>query len=254
MEQTWPWSDRRCFNLSAAPDEGSAQLTAEDEQHLVRVLRARVGERILGLDGRGCAWPLSVTAVSRDEVRLEPDGEPYREPPPGEPGSRIGQVELAVAWPRPQVGEELLDGLVQLGCARVVALVTERSQEWGREWNAARRARLERASREACKQARRLWPIELSGPVSFEEWLSSAEFAPEKTVALEPRAATSLEEFTRRARALPGRIVVAIGPEGGWSPSELQALAERRVELASLRTCVLRTELAAQAAAAIALH
>ncbi len=254
MEQSWPWSDRRCFQLSATPDEGEARLTDEDQQHLTRVLRARVDDRILGLDGRGSAWPLRIAALARDDVRLERDGEPFSEPPPGAPGSRVAELELVVAWPRPQVGEELLDGLVQLGCARVVALVTERSQEWAREWNAARRTRLERAAREACKQARRLWPIELSGPLEFGAWLEDPGFSAERTVALEPRAPASLTEFTRRARAKPGRIVLAVGPEGGWSPDELRAFDARGVELAQLRTFVLRTELAAQAAAAIALH
>ncbi len=228
-------------------------LTTEDEQHLTRVLRARSGDRILGLDGRGRAWPLTVVELGRGGLRLERDGEPYSEPPPGEPGSRVGAIDVAVAWPRPQVGEELLDGLVQLGCARVVALVTERSQEWAREWSSARRARLERAAREACKQARRLWPIELSGPLSFGDWLGAEELAPERTVALEPRARTTLAEFARRARAQPGRTVVAVGPEGGWSADELSAFSARGVELAQLRTFVLRTELAAQAAVAIAL-
>jgi 16S rRNA (uracil1498-N3)-methyltransferase len=254
MEQAWPWSDRRCFTLRSTPLDGAAELALDDAQHLVRVLRARVGDRILGLDGRGRAWPLSVAALERGEIRLQSDGEPYHEPPPGTAGARVRRIEVAVAWPRPQVGEELVDGLVQLGCARVVPLVTERSQDWAREWSAARVARLERISREACKQARRLWPIEIAEPTDLFSWLGDAASTAGRAVVLDPRAPLALAEFAARARAGEGRTLMAVGPEGGWSAKELDALHEVSLPCAAIASYVLRTELAAQIGAALLLQ
>jgi len=254
VESTWPWSDRRCFSLRSAPPDGSLELEREDAEHLARVLRARAGERILGLDGRGRAWPLRVAAVERDTVQVEPDGAPFEELAP-----RVRPIEVAVAWPRQQAGEELLDGLVQLGCARLVALVAARSQEWAREWTPARRSRLERRAREACKQARRLWPIELAGPLAFEAWLAEASSTPARVAVLDPRGAESLVSLVARERAAAASHAVlalklAIGPEGGWTVEELDAARRAGAHLARLESYVLRTELAAQAAAAIALQ
>lgn len=256
MEATWPWGDRRCFALHTSPRDGAAELEEEDRRHLVRVLRARVGDRVLGLDGKGSAWPLKVAAISGGELELAADGDPYSEPPPGEPDARVRRIEVAVAWPRPQVGEELLDGLTQLGCARVTALVGARSQEWAREWSPARHARLERVGREACKQSRRLWAIEFDGPIEFEAWLADPRALAVPTLLLDPRAVTSLSAAVAAAlsRAPQAVLRLAIGPEGGWSEDERASAARCGAQAVRIESFVLRTELAAQAAAAIALQ
>jgi len=266
------WRARRLFWLAATPEDGQAQLDPADEQHLVRVLRARVGERIAGLDGSGSAWPLVVEAVDKRGVTLRADGPARSEPEAGAAGARTPWIELAVAWPRPQVGEDMLDGLVQLGCARVTALVSGRSQEWSRDWTQARRERLERVVREACKQSRRLWRIELGGPQELESWL--AEHSSEKgpgngtssdadetfeggtCAVLEPRASRHLAPWVReqRERRPDVRLRLIVGPEGGWSAEERAALAARGLPELALAGHVLRTELAAQTAAAIALQ
>ncbi len=257
-EATWPWGDRRCFFLERAPPDDEPRLDEADAQHLIRVLRARLGDRILGLDGRGGAWPLRVSAVERSGLEVERAGEPFFEPRPGAAGARVRRVELAVAWPRPQAGEELLDGLVQLGCARVTALVSGRSQDWSRDWSQARRARLDRVVREACKQSRRLWPIELDGPTELAAWLE-AECATAEgsrgTVLLDPRAPTSLATWLAKLRSEAPESAprLVIGPEGGWSEAERAACAARGLGAARIESFVLRTEVAAQAAAAIAL-
>lgn len=256
MEASWPWGDRRCFALRRTPAEGCAELDPEDQRHLLRVLRARVGDRILGLDGKGSAWPLTVAVVDRGDLELTPDGAPFTEPAPGERGARVRRIEVAVAWPRPQAGEELLDGLVQLGCARVTALVGARSQDWAREWSPARRARLERVAREAAKQSRRLWAIEFAGPVGFDAWLAEPSVAVPATVLLEPRADSSLLAAVARARASDPAVALrlAIGPEGGWTDEEREAAVRSGAVTARITSFVLRTEVAAQAAAALALQ
>jgi 16S rRNA (uracil1498-N3)-methyltransferase len=252
------WRARRMFWLAATPESGEAQLEPADEQHLLRVLRARPGERIAGLDGSGTAWPLVVESVDKHGVSVRLDGEARHEAEAGAAGARVPWIELAIAWPRPQVGEDMLDGLVQLGCARVTALVSGRSQEWSRDWTPARRERLERVVREACKQSRRLWRIELGGPLELESWLSErASGAESGTCAvLEPRAERLLAPSVReqRERRPDVRLSLVVGPEGGWSAEERAALAARGLPELALAGHVLRTELAAQTAAAIALQ
>jgi 16S rRNA (uracil1498-N3)-methyltransferase len=258
MELTWPWGDRRCFFLERALPDDEPELDEADAQHLLRVLRARVDDRILGLDGCGAAWPLRIAALDRSSVEVERDGPPFNEPAPGSAGARVRRVEVAVAWPRPQAGEELLDGLVQLGCSRVTALVSGRSQDWSRDWSDARRARLERVVREACKQARRLWRIELDGPSELPVWLErevAASDEARRTVLLDPRAPHTLTTWVRELRrdAPAAAVRLLIGPEGGWSDAERAACHARGLGSARIESFVLRTEVAAQAAAAIAL-
>jgi len=252
------WRARRMFWLATTPESGAAQLEPADEQHLVRVLRARPGERIAGLDGSGTAWPLVIESVDKRGLSLRLDGQARSEPPAGAAGARVPWIEVAIAWPRPQVGEDMLDGLVQLGCARVTALVSGRSQEWSRDWTPARRERLERVVREACKQSRRLWRIELGGPLELESWLTERSGGEQSTTCavLDPRGKRFLAPWVREQRELQPavRLSLIVGPEGGWSAEERAALAARGLPELALAGHVLRTELAAQTAAAIALQ
>jgi len=254
MDRTWPWSEWRCISLARCPRDGEIEIDEAESQHLARVLRARVGDRVLGLDGCGGAWPLRVQSIGRGGVDLAPDGEPFLEPAPGEPGARVGRVELAVAWPRPQVAEEMFDALVQMGCARVTALVSARSQDWARDWTESRRARLDRIAREACKQSRRLWRPEVVGPVALAPWLDESKDV--RRVLLEPRADHSLRDWLRGQP--PGRtgdpICVIVGPEGGWSEEERAACRASGLAEARIDAFVLRTQLAAELAVAVALQ
>jgi 16S rRNA (uracil1498-N3)-methyltransferase len=91
---------------------------------------------------------------------------------------------------------------------------------------AARVERWQRIARQASEQSRRPRPPEISLPVQLKE-----------------------------AVALPGRprVVLAIGPEGGWTDSELAAFRAAGWRLASLGATILRAETAAIAATAVSL-
>jgi 16S rRNA (uracil1498-N3)-methyltransferase len=112
---------------------------------------------------------------------------------------------------------------------RIILLHCERSVV---RWDAGRSERnverLERVARSALEQSRRVHRCVIEGPVSASAVLPEA-------VAAEPGG--------RHLEA--GDRLVAIGPEGGWSPSEVD-LARDRVGLADT---VLRVETAALVAA-----
>jgi 16S rRNA (uracil1498-N3)-methyltransferase len=212
----------RSFFLANGSDGRAPRLVEEDEEHLRRVLRVRVGDRITGLDGRGLRIELEVLEVGRRTLVLAPVGPEQREPAPGEPGAPLDWIEVAAPLPRGDRGEELVDRLVQLGVAAFAPLAAERSQRGRNELDEKRRGRLERIAREACKQSRRAWGLELGAETSLESWLRARErrvlwFA-------QPAAPETLLEAAGRLAALPrgssaqpvalaiGAIEVALGP------------------------------------------
>lgn len=244
-------SDRRVF-LAQSPERGAPRLAEEDLHHALHVLRVVPGDELLGLDGRGGAWPLVVAARGRRELLLEPAGEPRREPPPGEPGSPLPRVEVALSLPRGGRAEDMLDRLTQLGLASLCPLVCERSPAHAREAGPQRLARLERVAREACKQAVRLWPPEVSPPVSLAAWLERAGGA---RVALDPRGSGTLAEWAREARSGGERdLRLVVGPEGGFSEDEQHALGAAGVPVRRLAPHVLRVETAAELACGLVVH
>jgi 16S rRNA (uracil1498-N3)-methyltransferase len=244
----------RWFFLDPAAPEGAPRLLPDDERHALKVLRLEPGACIVALDGAGSTWDLELADVRRGEALWRLRGELASEPEPGAPGSALPWLEVAVAPPKGARADELVERLVQLGVAAVVLLGAERTQGYAREQVGERLERWNRLAREQCKQCRRLWLPDLSGPVDLATHLR--ERPARAQFWLDPRAATPLAaqvaERSEGTRAAPLRLW--IGPEGGWSPAEEELFRTAGVPSAALVPHVLRVETAAEAAAAIALH
>jgi len=253
--------DQRQRLLPAPPafflaDGGTpARLLPEDAQHAVRVMRLGVGDLLLGLDGRGARHPLRIRALHRSELELEPAGPVELLPAPGEEGSPLPWFELAISWPRKVRVEAMLGRLVQLGVAAIRPLIA--LQRGPEEVHAEAPARLQRVVREACKQAGRAWLP------SFEPALATSAFlrapAPGALAALDPRAGLPFDMWLRSLQPSPQGIgtrarpiVLAVGPEGGWSADEERAFLDANAALTWLGPYVLRVETAAEAAMAVA--
>jgi 16S rRNA (uracil1498-N3)-methyltransferase len=241
----------RLFHLAAPPSEGRARLTAEDERHALVVLRMKAGDELFGADGQGRAWPLEVRSAGKAGLELRVAGEELSEPRPGTDASALPWIEVAVALPRGGRSEEMLARLTQLGASAVTPLLCERGQGPTREPGAAKTEHLRRAMREACKQCRRLWIPELREP-SLPADLRCNQAACE-LLALDPCAALGLLEWTRTVVESNARnpITLAIGPEGGFTPDELEGLRAAGATEVRLGAYILRVETAAEAAVAV---
>jgi len=240
---------RRLF-LQAAPDGGAPALAEGELHHALHVLRLEAGDEVIGLDGRGAAWPLRVIAVGRRALELGVAGAARRVPAPGEAGAAEPWVEVCASLPRGGRAEEMLDRLTQLGCARLLPLVGERTPPHGRELGATRRARLARVAREACKQANRLWLPELADPLE-PSGVGALERA--CTVVLDPEAARPLAAWIAERRG-QRRWRALVGPEGGWTEGERDVLDALGLERARLAPHVLRIETAAELACGLLVH
>lgn len=248
----------RRFFLERTPADGRAELCADDLRHATTVLRLGAGDRALGLDGAGGEWPLAVRAGSGRGARsfeLEVTGEPRREARPGEDGAPLPWIEIAVALPRGSAAEEMLDRLTQLGAAAITPVSTERGQRPIPAAEGTRHARWLRITREACKQSGRLWlPV-------LGESRTPAELAsrpPSALVVLDPAATVGLSSWIEGAGAAALRdatasrpLVVAIGPEGGFTPEESAMFASAGAHAVRIGPHVLRIETAAEASLAI---
>ncbi len=187
--------------------------------HLLRVLRLRDGEPVTATDGAG-RWR---TCRLLDRA-LVADGDVEQQPRPRD-------VTVAVAPPKGDRLDWMVQKCTEIGVARIVLLVAERSVvRWDDDRAAKRLARLDAIAAEAAMQARRVWLPDVAGPVPALDVL--------------PRAAVAEPGGRRLDHA---DAIVAIGPEGGWTADEL-AIAGDRV---SLGPNVLRVETAALVAATL---
>lgn len=241
----------RRFALTGPPSGRRAELADGEIEHARRVLRLVAGDRLVGLDGQGAAWPLVVRRSDAREFQVECEGDPQVEPAPGEVGARLPWIEVVSALPRGDRAEAMVDRLVQLGVAAIRPLAAERAAPGARGESDRRAERLERIAREACKQSGRLWWAEIHAPETLAAILARPAHI---DLVLDPLARPAL--FTLVAAMVPTGtrekpLRLWIGPEGGFSPAEDAALDAAGAVRARLAPHVLRIETAAEAAVAV---
>lgn len=218
-----------------------AALVGAHAEHLARVLRARVGQEFdIAADGtvrRG-----RVTGVAHDRVEFE-----LGEEIPAAAGANIALVLSIFKFDRM---EWAIEKCTELGAARIVPVIAGRTETHLAAAAAKRVERWQRIAREASEQSRRVAPPEISKPMK----LNDAVALPGSTriVLAESKQAATLRVALRSHPAGSG-IVLAIGPEGGWTEAELDAFRAEGWTLASLGSTILRAETAAIAAMAVVL-
>ncbi len=205
---------RRAAAHVLVDDVESPLLSEESTVHLFRSLRVRDDEVVTVTDGAG-RWR-RCRALRESIIG---DGDPLAEP------RRANCVTIGVAIPKFDRPEWIVQKLTEIGVDRIVFLHADRSVvRWETDRATKHLVKLRRVAAEALQQSRGVWLPVIDGPVS------SHTFLPEAIVA-EPGA-----------RALKSTDhIVAIGPEGGWSTTEL-SLATDSVSFGSQ---VLRIETAA---------
>jgi 16S rRNA (uracil1498-N3)-methyltransferase len=192
------------------------------------VLRLREGAEVSLFDGEGRAARAEVARISGREVELRViDPEPSRESPLA--------LTIAVAPPRGDRMSFLVEKLTELGVSRIVPLQTER----GRSSESVERWR--RVAMEACKQSGRSLAPACEEPRSVASVLDEPGAVLVAHPGAPPLATGSGIE----------RVLVLVGPEGGWSEKELASARTRGAAFFGLGPRTLRTETAAIAVATL---
>ncbi len=219
-------------------------LSDSAHQHLVRVLRLEVGAELQAFDGEGGEWLARIASVSKrgSEIELLDGVAP-------QPDSPLF-IELGQALARGEKMDLVLQKATELGVARIVPLVTERSEVKLDADRAERRlAHWRGVLIHACEQCGRARLPELQEPSRIEQWAAALN-APVKLM-LDPDAELGLLQVAQELRRPSPQIAIAIGPEGGFGPRDVQALRSADFLPVRLGPRVLRTETAGLAVIAI---
>ena len=213
-----------------------AALVGEHAAHLARVLRAQVGQEF-DIAAGGVVRRGRILSVSESRVEFEL-GEELE-------SAAAGQVTLALAIFKFDRMEWAIEKCSELGAGRIVPFSARRTDAHLATAAVKRVERWRRIAREASEQARRVARPEVSDPVKLREVLALP--GERRIVLSEVETTVSLRELCGAGAS----VVLAIGPEGGWTKPELEAFAEAGWNSASLGKTILRAETAAIAALAV---
>jgi 16S rRNA (uracil1498-N3)-methyltransferase len=226
----------RRFFITGPLVTGRRRLEGTEAHHLVHVLRISVGDTVMLFDGRGGETAATVTECAAGTVELTL-GEPQVECDDGP------EIILAAAVPKGDRFGWLIEKATELGVARFVPLITERSVVIPGD---GKLGKMRRTIVEASKQCGRARLMELAAPVAWPEFVTTL-LGPSRGWVAHPTG----EPFQPPGKGTSGSLVAAVGPEGGFSDGELELAIGAGAKLISLGPRILRIETAALALAAL---
>ncbi|MGZ6126354.1 MAG: 16S rRNA (uracil(1498)-N(3))-methyltransferase [Myxococcales bacterium] len=216
-------------------------LTAEQSRHLLTVLRLLPGAELEVFDGKGGRFRAVLTAEGLEIGAPLPAGE------------RRPDVVLVQALAKGEKMDLVIQKATELGAARIVPLATERSVvRLDAQRGISRAARWRRIAQEAARQCGRADVPAVDGPCGWDDVFALLGEDPERRgLLLDPD-----ERGLRLGDAARGvaRLLVAAGPEGGFSPAERGRALERGLLGVALGPLVLRSETAGRVALAVVLY
>lgn len=235
------------FLPQSAIQNGFVTMTDKDQVHQMRrVIRLRVGDQFLILDGKGHEHECLVHDVQKNAIRgqIVASRAVERE-------TRI-PVTLYPSLIRRERFSTLLEKCTELGAAGFVPVMSERSPfetltpKLIERWN--------RVMQEAAEVVRRGILPTLAVPQALTAAIFQASGSDALTLVLSTHEGTThtIEQLVEMVRAKGlARINLFIGPEGGYSAEELQQFSDAGIESLSLGPRKVRSETAAIAVTSI---
>ena len=231
------------FYAATIPAPGETAVVDGDEGfHAATVRRIRPGESLVLSDGAGTVADCVVVGVGKrslsarvERCRSAAAPNPAVTVVQGIPKSERSELAIELAT------EAGADEFIAWQAARCVARWEgERAEKGLRRWRAV--------ARSAARQSRRAWIPDVSGPLSTEalcSYLAEQIEAGAVVLVLHESADVSImESAVTQANA----IILVVGPEGGISDPEVDALTDAGAAVVRLGPTVLRTSTAAAVA------
>lgn len=202
---------------------GEVDLPADEGRHLTRVLRLTTGDAVRVFDGRGRECQAVITAVGKTTARVRV-GEPVAPAP--EP--RVA-ITLAQAVLKGDKMDDVVRDAVMLGAAAIQPIVTTRTEvSLATLQRANRRERWERVAVSSAKQCGRAVVPPIFAPLPFEalpDALRRLTLPEPAFMLVEPAMAGDAVALTESDTSAPREATLIIGPEGGWTPDEVDRAA-----------------------------
>lgn len=226
----------------------SASLLGDQALHLARVLRAEPGQSFDVL-ANGFLHRASITSVSEQEVVFALHEELEAE--------AALPVHLLLAVIKFDHYEWGLEKATELGAARITPVLAHRTDKHLALSAAKRVERWRRIAREASQQSRRSDIPDIDDPRPLRAAMQLAT-APAKLLLAETEQTHTLAAALTSRQAddashPDGRheLAFAVGPEGGWTPDEMQLFTANGFQHVTLGPRILRAETAALCALSI---
>ncbi|MCW5202754.1 16S rRNA (uracil(1498)-N(3))-methyltransferase [Desulfobulbus sp. US1] len=226
------------YDPSIQETEEQVLITGPEAHHIRNVLRMQSGDSAELYDGKGAVVSGEIARISSKEVVFQVLSRT------DESNSGV-PLTLAQAVLKGKKMDLLIQKATELGVHTFLPVITRYCENSGRTGKQAEKQleRWQRIMLEACKQCRRPIPMQICPPTALKELPlpeGGHKVMPWENEANTPFSALELDNGQP--------VLVLIGPEGGFHPSEVAYAEEAGFRTISLGPRILRAETAALAA------
>ncbi|WP_456462438.1 RsmE family RNA methyltransferase [Reichenbachiella sp.] len=221
------------FYYHPNPEENNT-LSQEESAHLVKVFRAKSGDEIAIMDGLGKSYLAKIIDPNPRKCTFEIIETKTADP------KNYG-VHIAIA---PTKNIDRLEWFVEKSCEmgvnEISLIQTQRSER-----KKVKLDRLEKKAISAMKQSKNLWKCKINELIKIDHFIENHKKTENKFTAY---VETGSEDLLQKKIKPNSNALILIGPEGDFTPEEVDHLKSSNFELVSLGDHVLRTETAGIAA------
>jgi 16S rRNA (uracil1498-N3)-methyltransferase len=203
-------------------------LTVEQHHYLTRVIRLRTGEQFQAIDGTGKCYLATINAETAQIIQIVSTLD-----------RELAQaITLICALPKGNHFDDLVRACTELGVTTILPAISDRtllnpSPQKLQRWR--------KIAQEAAEQSERLVVPIIEEPQAlktiFEELPDRADKYLCEARGEHPHLLLSIQS----SQLIDCPIIIAIGPEGGWTDGEIQLSIEHHFTLVSLGARILRT-------------
>ena len=236
----------RCvaFDPDLSADDTTLTLRKAESHHIVRVLRARPGQAVKVLNGRGLLADTELIEADANGCALKVVSR-FEKPAPRIP------LTLVLAVIKGKSMDNAIRMATELGVRRIQPVFTQHCDVPLKAFDSGSKIeKWQSVAMEACKQCENPWLPEVCGGTSITTWLGAQSEGDALVYgSLEPGAQDflSLSKTFQQVDPAPASIAVAIGPEGDFTSEEYQAMRTHGGFAVLLGECILRSETAVPA-------
>lgn len=226
-------------------DLSDAELTISggDANHLARALRAKRGDKLTAVDGFGNCAVIELVDFSKEKITARRLGELQRV-------DTEKKLILADCLPKQNRFNTIIEKATELGVDKIQPLISERTiARPGGMHEQSKLERWGRIAKEAAEQCARNTIPEIGEILTLKDWLKEISPLAEDTLLLfcweNERTTTIREVLSDYVKKGGEKIIVLIGPEGGFTEREVVDIAFAGGVSVTLGKRILKTDTAA---------
>ena len=216
------------------------KLGGSEAHHIKNVLRLKINDRLRLVDGTGWEYKAVIKKMDAEKIEVEIRHKLRSGIWPG------ACIYVAQAFLKEKKMDTLVRQLSELGAAGWMPFFSQRSIPRPDQARLAGRIqRWQRIAAEALKQCRRKTMLEISVALSFDQVLEFSQTCDLKILFWENESAPFRRNKDSQAETTGNKIVLMLGPEGGFTDQEIAKARNCGFSVVGLGPRILRAETAA---------